>query len=290
MPAHWLPIGISKMIDKDVRWSGMFLLLGMIITFVYVTNKKNGPAFDQIVTALILPFILLIFYLWGAGDLFITYETPVAAFYLLLAFGLTQRNLFIATAGIILCLLSRYTMVFWLPLFGLILLHEKPLKQNIVVWVSVALALLLCYILPFLARAPEILTVGVKYHNIAAIAEWGYETSWSFELGTYFAPHFDQLFSGNDEEKVFKLRIVQGSLMILLNIVGYISYRKWRHRINYYDFNLAALYLFLVFFYAFSPLTYRYYLISTLLLAAVLIIQMLRSETPLPGSPENKLT
>jgi hypothetical protein len=276
MPAHWVPMGLSKIFDKDIRWPGMFMLFAMILIYVYYNNKRDGSIVNQMVAAPILPLILYVFYWWGEGDLFITFETPVAAYYLLLALGLVARKLPLVMAGIILCILSRYTLVFWLPLFALMLLYERPFKTSVIAWSAVVLSIVLFYVVPFILRQPSILSDGVRYHNYAAVGEWSWETSWSFELGTYFAPHFKDMFTGSVEERVFKTRIVQGTLMILLNIVGFLFYRKFRGRINFYDFGLASLSFILTFFYAFGPLTYRYYLITPLFLSAVLVTRTLR--------------
>ncbi|MEO6133496.1 MAG: hypothetical protein ABIQ02_16770, partial [Saprospiraceae bacterium] len=75
-----------------------------------------------------------------------SFELVIAAYYLVLASGLVARHIGLITAGLVLCILSRYTLVFWLPLVAIILWQKLPRRQNILIWSSVALSILLIYI------------------------------------------------------------------------------------------------------------------------------------------------
>jgi hypothetical protein len=204
----------------------------------------------------------------------VSFELIIAAYYLVLAAGLYARNITLVLLGLIFCLLSRYTLVFWLPLFAWMAWHALPRRQNYLIWASVAIAVTAVYLIPFLLKDPGILKSGLAYHNQAAVDEWkGYgdpAVSWSFERGIYFAPHLKAIFSGAMEQRVFGARVVQGSLMLLLTAAGMAFFRKWRARIDWNHFSLAFLYLFVCVFYFFGPLTYRYYLIVMFALSAVL--------------------
>jgi hypothetical protein len=271
MTAHWIIIAIPRLLGVDFRWVGLVMLLLVNLWFVIQSARSRMPVPQLLVLAVAVPFLLLSFNRQGLADIFVTFETPIAAYYLILAIGLIRNNLWIVATGLILCVLSRYTLVFWFPLFGLILLHERPLKTSLAIWGGLALALLLFYIIPFLLKSPNILLDGVTYHNKAAIDEWsGYgnpPVSYSHLSGVYFAPHMKDFFSGSMEERVWMARAVQGTLMIFLNILGYLGYRKLRGKTDPFQYSLVWLYIIVVCFYAFGPLTYKYYLLTTLVLA-----------------------
>lgn len=274
MPAHWLPIGISKLLHIDVRWSGVMVMGLCYGVYVQQAIKSKVDLFHKVIVVLLVPTVLMAFYEWARMEICVTIETTVAAYYLLLATGLWKRSIALTMLGIILCLLSRYTMVFWLPVFAVLLLVEKPFSASVKLWLSVVGALVVFYILPFLLRQPDILVDGLTYHNKAAIAEWaGYgdpPVSWTFTSGNYFAPHFKALFSGSLEDRVFKTRVVQAVTMILLCIACCAIYLRKRRKVNLYDFGLATVFCFVVVFYMVGVLTYKYYFLSPMMLSAVL--------------------
>jgi hypothetical protein len=182
---------------------------------------------------------------------------------------------------LILCLLSRYTLVFWLPFFAILLWQNTSFRQNTSVWISVAASALLLYFFPFFMKDPTILAKGIAYHNGAAIDEWrGYgdpPVSWTMEQGIHFARHLKMATSGGAKHQVFVARAVQAATMLLLLFAGLWGWRRWRERIHFLDFSLLMLYLFVLFFYFFGPLTYRYYLIVPMMISAVICGRVLAS-------------
>ena len=286
MPLHWLPVGLPAAFGVDVRWVGFGLLVLAAGLYGWLSVWGDQPLWRQL-AALVLPSLSLWGYiLWGEMDLPVSLESVIAAYYLVLAVGLVSRRIGWVTAGIILCLLSRYTLVFWLPLFALLLWQNLPRRQNLVLWATVAASVFLVYVLPFYAQDPSILTKGVAYHNLAAVDEWrGYgdpPVSWTMERGVHFAAHLKEVLPGDARQQVLGARVVQALAMLSLLLMGWLGYRRWRNRINFNDFSLLMLYLFILFFYFFGPLTYRYYLIVLHTLAAVLCGQIIVRSGRLP--------
>ncbi len=269
MPLHWLPIGIARFLNMDLRVFGMLILCVGIMIYGYTFIKRLNTTWGKIL-AVILPICALLgFYIFRTLDLILNFETPIAAYYLILALGLSRRNILLITVGLILCILSRYTLVFWIPLFAILLWINIPRKQSLMVWATVAMAILFIYIIPFYLRAPSALLSGIKYHNGAAVGEWSY-VSGTFDLGIYFAPHMKAIFGGTMEHRVFCARIVQASVMLFLLFGGLWAYYRLRLKVNFYDFSLGMLYLVLLCFYTIGPLTYRYYLISLFFVGIIL--------------------
>lgn len=281
LPLHWLPIGISDYLHMDTRWSGYILLVIAAGIYGFLIARKPRPLANLILAALLPALALWGYVLWGREDIPITYELVIAAYYLVLAAGLARHSIGWIGAGLILCLLSRYTLVFWVPLFALFFWQNETLRRNIALWLSVAASVLVVYVIPFLLKDPGVFLEGIAYHNGAAIAEWqGYgdpPVSWTMELGVHFALHMRNLTSGDAEHQVFIARVIQAVAMLSVFFFGWWGYRRWRDRIHYSDFSLLMLYLFILFFYNFGPLTYRYYLIVPLLLSAVICGRILLS-------------
>jgi len=270
MPLHWLPLGIGYLLHVDPRWSGYLLLVAAFSIVGYFTWKKEYTLTGKLIRVLLPVFVFYQSVMLDGIDMAATFETVIAAYYLLLATGLAEKNLPLVTAGIICCVLSRYTLLFWLPLFLLLLWFNVSFKRNAAVWASIIISVLLLYIFPFYIRDPSVLKKGLAYHNNAAIYEWHLTQSYIFQTGVFFGGHMHELFQGSPEHKVFMARTVQASFMIVLFIVACALYRRWKKKINFYDFSLGMLHIFLLFFFMFGPLTYTYYYFSLLMVSAVI--------------------
>ena len=290
MPLHWLPIGLADWLGIDLRWVGYGFLVLAGGLFGYWVGRQQAPLGLRIACLFLPSMGLWGFILWGALELPVSFELIIAAYYLVLALGLALRHIGLITLGLILCLLSRYTLLFWLPLLAYILWKEYPLKLSFRVWGAVALSIVLLYIIPFYLRDPSILETGVRYHNNAAIAEWiGYgepPVSWTMEKGIYFSINMKTYFPGDAEQQVMLARTVQGSLMLCLLGFGVWAYHRWRSRMEGYALALVMLYLQISLFYFFSPMTFQYYLLVLFILSSVLVAKTILHPTPAP-KPSN---
>jgi len=272
MPLHWLPIGISAALGIDSRWSGYILLVLAAGLYGYEVGRQNAPIAGRI-AALLLPSVgLWGFILWGDLELAVSYEIIIAAYYLVLVAGLLGRNIWWITVGLILCVLSRYTLVFWLPLLAFVLWREHPPRTSFRVWGTVALSVVLLYIVPFYLRDPSIFATGLKYHNDGAVAQWIGQgdppVSWSMERGVYFGINMKALFPGDAVQQVFLARTLQASVMLALLGFGLWAYRRWKSRIGSFSLCIALLYAVLGCFYFFSPMTFQYYLLVLFVVSA----------------------
>lgn len=274
LPLNWLPVGIGRGLGIDTRWVGVGLLLIPFAVYGWYIFKKNVITWLKVVLVFLPSIVLWSRILPHTIHMPVTLETLIAAYYMLLAVGLVSRNLPMIVIGIILCFLSRYTLVFWFPLFAYLLWTNVPKKTSFIVWGSLLVSSIIV-LAPFFATHPDALLEGLEYHNNCAIAEMnGYGNppiSWTHETGLYFAPHFKVLLGGSADHKTLLLRAVQALIMISLNVIGILGYRKLKGKVDIYKYSLGYLYLFMLFFYMFSPLTYRYYFIPLLMMSTVLV-------------------
>ncbi len=279
MPLHWLPIAIPHFLHIDSRWVGFMCFAAATGIYAYYLLRNNSPAIIKFIALLLPSVVLWIYILFGSIDIPAALEPLIAGYYLVLAVGLASRNLTITTIGIILCLLSRYTFLFWLPLFFILLWQTQTLKRNLWVWTSIILSVLLIYIIPFFLKDPTIFAKGLAYHNHCAVDEWkrfGDPTQWnSYHSGIFFAPRFYDLFHGTIEHRVFLNRVVQAVLMLFLFFAGWFGYQRVKDKINFYDVCLIMLYTFVVVFILFSPITFKYYYMSILVLSSVICAKTL---------------
>ncbi|MBS1739631.1 MAG: hypothetical protein JST88_03715 [Bacteroidetes bacterium] len=274
MPFHWLPLALTKSLGIDARWSGLILLAVAGGLYVSLVIKQEGNIFANWVLLLMPTTVLFAFLYWDRQSIAVSLETTIAAYYWILAIGLFSRNFALTSLGILLCLLSRYTIIFWLPLFFLLLFWKEGRKKPIELGFIILISLCVFYIVPFLLREPSIFLTGLAYHNGAAEYEWEYG-AWSFETGIYFAPHINALTTGSFAHKVLIARIFQATTLLLIFLGSSWFFRVQKNKINHYDFALGILYLTIVCFYMIGPLTYRYYMITPLFLSTVLCARII---------------
>ena len=193
-------------------------------------------------------------------EIALSLETIVAAYYLILITGLLARNHFLIILGLVLCLLSRYTLVFWLPLFAFIYFKEYDLKRSAVLWGTVLGSILLLYVFPFLFKDPSILTKGITYHNECAV-----NLLKNTGDGVHFANFIDRNTQYDGVQTVRIIRIIQLISMILLNALGIFVYHRFR---NIHALDTAALFLYIIVlaFFISSPMVFYYYYLVTLIL------------------------
>lgn len=272
MPLHWLPLGISQIVGFDKRWVGFLMLAATLLFYAW---KQKGMSIS--ILAGLLPLgVLFAFIIKDRADMAATFETTIAAYYLLLAIGLAVESLRIVILGIVCCLLSRYTLVFWIPLFAILLWANESKKNSFITWGIVAAAVIGLYLLPFYSHDPSILRKGIAYHNQCAVEDWrGYgnpPVSWTQEAGLSFGAAMKAIFPGDVSHQVMLSRILQSLMMLGLVIIGVWYYqKKEKHRTSFYQYSLVMLYYCLLLFYLFGPLTYRYYWMSLLMITAVMV-------------------
>ncbi|MFA6151205.1 MAG: hypothetical protein WC716_07795 [Chitinophagaceae bacterium] len=277
MPLHWLPVGISDSFGKDPRWGGILLLLLSSLVFAFLSVRKQKSLPINILLTLLPGAVFYIFVLYASSDIAITYETVIAAYYFFLAIALMQKNITLVVVGIVLCLLSRYTLIFWLPLFFLLYLFNNGMRKTAIYTGIIITIVCVLFVFPFLLRNPSLIIDSLAYHNFAAIADWS-DHKYTFGWGVYFGPQIDHLVDGTPEHKVFAARIIQASTMLLLLFTGLFYYARNKHRVNFYEVSLGMLYAVIVGFYMFGPFAFRYYMMAPIYISIVLLARILLSE------------
>jgi len=279
MPLHWLPIGFTDWLGIDARWIGILLLFPTMAIFGQSVMKYNDHIGRQLAAIVLVSLPIFGFFKYAQLGIGVSLETVIVAYYLVLAAGLIQRNLTLITLGIVLILLSRYTFIFWLPTFAYLMIWHFSFKKSMVILGVVLASVIGLYIIPFIMKDPSIFVEGIGYHRKAVVGEWmGYGNppiSYSMEDGMTFAGNLKRTLTGEMEARVFINRVIQAGMLLLTMAVGLFAYHTKLKRMNIFDFSLGMLYVFLMVFFLFSPLTYLYYMIVPMVMAGVLVADVL---------------
>lgn len=197
-----------------------------------------------------------------------TIELLPIGFYLILSFTLLDKKVWLVSIGLLLCLLSRYALVLWIPLYLLVYYYKYPIRKTFRSVLLVSIGILLFFIIPFLSKDWSSFQKGIDNYDVAAKGQWHLQ-SWQnenekpFHLGQglgmsiYFYDYqsdtmtLDQRFALN---KKFHLLI-----SILCSIFLLLTYIKFKDKFkNKRLFLLASLKIYLVLFYSFIIIPFDY--------------------------------
>ncbi|MFN8277958.1 MAG: hypothetical protein U0T84_10760 [Chitinophagales bacterium] len=268
LPLHWLPIGIARWLHTDIRVFGIISLGVAIWVGALAIMKKNKTSFPLMIS-LVLPVLFLApFFL--SRELIYVFETPVAIYYLVAAIALALDALPLMALGLIGALLSRYTIVFWLPLLAVIMWQVKTPKQWWLFWFFISIGICGFYVFPFLMTNPDSLIEGLKYHSATTVVGWE-NNSDTVTSGFYFAPHLRAILPGTMDHKILLSRLIQMLLMVASVIGGIVFFRKKNLQPFWQQYSLWMMYLILLLFYIIGPNNFRYYLLSFYMVEYVMV-------------------
>lgn len=276
-PLQWLPFCIPNLFHFDFRWWSLVIWIMAVLIYQNKLRKESLPPLAQFGLCL-LPFIAVAaFYQYQFMVLAYTVELIIAAYYLFLAFSIKSRSVWVIAGGIVLCLLSRYSVILWLPLYFFLLLFYWDKKKTL--WASAIIlgGFVLIYVLPFMTRDWEFFFKGYQYHSLAALGEWKHDGDNGKAIhlfqGVGFACYFYDFATGTLVEK---LKLAQKAHLIAslgtVALLGLWWYRSLHKIISVRVFLLCSLKIYLVVFYSFIQIPYIYLMLVPLFVGLPLLL------------------
>lgn len=264
LPLQWMPFILPEVLHFDYRWMAFAVFcVGFMFYLLFILHRKIN-LFNNIIL-LILPFIAIMLFIWYDAPVFgFTIESLIGGYYLILCLSFFSKSVYVRALGLTLCLLSRYSLVLWIPLYILIIYFSESKKNAI--WISAITLLGVLFIYgPFLGFDSNIFLNGYRYHTTAAVGEWGGHpwqelTDKPFHLfrGVGIAAFFYDFAGGELIDRLHLLQRVHllSSIGIVL-LLGLFFFR-FKSKINYPIFALASLKIYLAIFYNFIQIPYVY--------------------------------
>jgi len=276
LPLQWLPYAIAEVSRMDYRWlSAIFLWLSCAYHFISSKPFLHSTVWNMI--ASLWPLIVWYIMIENDSQMFgITVESLVASYYLFTANAIKRNNIVLITAGLCLTLLSRYSIIFWMPCILVAVYMNKGGKVVLKMLVAIIVAFFIIYWLPFMRHDSQIFFKGYAYHSVAALGEWTppYGQAWPVQLynGIGMAPWGYRFLPIADLQQRLKLYQMIHIVLCLTLAAGAIWwYSKKRHDVSIKNFLLFSLKLSLVVFYSFIQIPYKYLFITPLIITAVLL-------------------
>lgn len=275
LPAHWGPFFIPYLLHIDFRWMCVAIFITANIVFGKYVWKRDQTVSGKV--KMFLPYLLVFsIYIKQVRDAAHTIEIMVMAYYLLLGISIFSRQAFLKAGGVLLPLLSRYSFLFWLPVYAITLLvSDKKLFFRVAAWGTLLLAIVL---LPFIVQTPEMYKDFNGNYLSGVIIEWQGQP-WQkpgdkpFQLfrGMGFASWFYTFYDGDLPAKILAVKTVLLWVSLALTIGLTSVFFGFKNKIGQPLFALLSLKLSLTFFYAFIMVPYIYLNWVPLVISVIII-------------------
>lgn len=263
-PFVWMPLIIPKLLQIDLRY--LLILVVVIFGVIAMMFKFYRNGF-YLLALLLVNLLLILIIQYNTLDFYSSMEWLIMIYYCILCLTFFSDSAFIVSLGIILCLLSRYSFLFWLPIYALVYFRQFGMQKTMKV-VIITSILFSIFFLPFLfIEHPIQLGLVFKGYASAAIGEW-YGQSWQavndlphqlFGNGKGMAGFWYFFSTGAIEQKVFiyqKLHIMINVLFSLFLFV--VIYRSKEKAMHYPLFLTASLSACISVFFQFIQVPYNY--------------------------------
>ena len=280
LPLQWLVYTPAEYFGFDYRWIAFAIWCIACIWLLIRVSKTNNVLLTILIPALLYGIYFLMLYR-DQDVISYTIETMVAGYYIVLIMTLNQKNAILQGIGITICLLSRFSLVVWLPLWAFVMFVSNNRKSMFITMGTSAVLVLLIYVIPFLSKDWNSFLSAYNYYSIAALGEWNsinYTIMKPYQLNTgvgiaflYADKYADNLALG------LKLLQRTGMIFYLLTVLllGF-WYWKIRKKIHYNIFLLASFKIYLSVFLFFIQVPYIYLMVVANFISVAIFAELLR--------------
>jgi hypothetical protein len=295
LPMHWLPFVPVLHLPVDLRIWAMLLFFLLSSPALYWLARRQSARNASLLT-LLAPALLVGLYLLGQrDDAGYSVEWLYAAYYMLLIFGLMKENAWICALALVCILLSRFSLVLWLPVLPLWFWMKKGWKPVAIAAAIVITGIVLIYVLPFLTRFPESFGNAQAYYTKGALMEWDGQDwqkpgdhPYQISRGLGMAWWFYRLVPGSLPDRILTLKMVHAGGAILLGLLfGFFQLRQTFSHLPSGVFLIGSLHAYLWYFYSFIQVPYPYLMIVPLMVS-IAWVALLYAWQALPETPASE--
>jgi len=287
LPMQWLPFCVSEFFGKDPRWMPILSWSFGIIALLYTLSIRFLQIKPNVITILTTLFSVSLagwmiynFIYHNALEYFITLELLPSFYYIWLCIGLLSGSVWISGLSLGACLLSRFSILFFVPFIVFYLIKTVGLRKATIAFGITAIFILLVFVLPFLTKDPQLLSKIIGNYENGALSEWKVQ-QWQeagsephqLSRGVGLAIYFKKMFEPDILKGILWLKRIEISLCILSMLFTsliYHKYAKTEHASNW--ILLGGMKLYFAFFYHFSLIPYPYLFLLPLTISVVLFL------------------
>ena len=266
LPMHWLPFTIAEWLKIDYRWI-VSSVWGIASILLLVRTLRVANLYIRTFIPLLLLASNFVLFYNNNSIIAVTIELMIAAYYMLFITGLNQKSAFVQGLFISFCILSRYSLILWLPLYAFVLYVSGYKKSLLYTVLTVVVIVLVAYVIPFLSKDPSILLKSYKEYDSGTFFEWnrmqtkGINKDKPLMLfsGTGFAYYFYTRFT--ELEVMMRMKLLQKvHLFCSLGVTVILGIWFWfkREKINVRIFLMGSFKIYLSVFLFLIQIPYEY--------------------------------
>ena len=284
LPSQWMPYLPSEIFKFDPRFITfwVFALTYMVFSIKII---KSGISLWASFILMALPVLLIsVVHDHDQGVWSITVEQLIMCYYLLLGISLTTNSRIFQIITVVLCLMSRFSLLFWLPLYAFMLWTKEGWRPTLKfgLWVFIGCALL--YV-PFLLKDPYIFLNAQAYYDLASIGEWERsDKPVHLYNGLGFAIYFFEK-GGDMAMQIASLKkylfVITPSVSVLLGLIWW----RFKDKLDFGLFAICSLKISLAVFYALIQIPYSYLYVTPIIISLAVLYKfayLLKTDTEKP--------
>lgn len=273
LPLMWMPFLPAVMFDFDPRWITLAAeFTGIFIILIKVIRRNVVIPFIPILIGGVGLFLLLNYLIiknptyWS-----MTEEGLVAGFYMILSLVLLRSNYWVIGLAMTACTLSRYSLLFWIPVYFAYVLFTKPRSDFWKLFISYTVSMLLLFILPYFIKDPQyFIGIPMGYsrltHKFWAINRIDAHLYYNVGLFKFF---------NQDNCYLMSFWEIVTSLAAPVLFIFISQKSKPRFELNKKYISFCSFKLSLIFFFSFIQMPYMYIFVPVTLISYVVLFEYL---------------
>jgi hypothetical protein len=286
LPMVWMPYVVSTYLKFDPRLWALFLF--SIPLFFYWRYFIKTPKIEVISLLFFIPYFVLFSFLIQQKAVFgQSLELLIAGYYLFFFLSILSENKWLIGLSLALCLLSRYSVSFWIAVPLFVYCSQKRLTELFSIIAVVSLMMLGIFIIPFLYPDTLLFHKLQEVYLRTTIGEWqhmvaDYDRPISIYTGNGVACWFNEFFKGEVVEKIKALQKTQIVLCVMVVLGSLLYFFKMKNKIQHLPyFLLTTLKIYFALFYGFIQIPYTYLYLVPIFLSVVIVAIAITAEKPI---------
>jgi hypothetical protein len=266
LPAQWLPYLPSHVLKFDPRFLTFGVFCCAYLVFLVHIVRQNLPFLKALILLAFPIFLTVAVVEFDPNIIAVTVETLILSYYLLLSISLTTHSRAFQILAFVLCLMSRFSLVLWLPLYLFILWTKEGFRPvlRFSLWIFAGCALIYA---PFLSIDPYIFSNAQTYYDNATAAAWTYTPDSNHLNHGYSFVNYYLKKGGDIARNIADMKKVMLLATAAVSIVLAAIWWRVKDKLDSRLFSLCALKMSLAVFYSLLQFPFTYLYVTPIILS-----------------------
>jgi hypothetical protein len=279
-PATWAPFIPAVIWNFEMRWVPVVAFNIAILSLLRFIKWKEDRLSNGLLLLILTSFFFLVnFHVTHQSEFWtMSYEGLITAYYIFLCLAVISWNPYLIGIAVSLCLISRFSLSFWVPFFLLFLWWKESFQFVVKVAGIIASIVLLLFIIPFVVGHLDVFLKTLDQYERVATSIW---KTYKIDLGLYKEVGFYKFFNSSQIPLLRHIQLITtiAAPAIFLVLAGrYPSFFRNKKMIG-----LCSLKFTLLFFYNFVDMPFHYLFMVPTIISYVIGLYYLSPVTAYAG-------